>query len=108
MKVRVFRSAFEDLAAGREFYDRRRGGVGDYFFGSLFSEIDSLALYAGIHRMDFGFHRLLAKHFPYAFITGSSAAKRWYSECWIVGGTQNGFGTRLKRGMPNSKGRVTR
>jgi hypothetical protein len=32
----------------------------------LFSEIDSLVLYAGVHRVVFGFHRLLASRFPYA------------------------------------------
>ena len=40
--------------------------MGDYFFDSLFSEIDSLVLDAGIHPLRFGFHRLLAKRFPYA------------------------------------------
>jgi plasmid stabilization system protein ParE len=66
MKVRVLRTALDDLAAGREFYDRQQEGVGGYFFDSLFSEIDSLVLYAGIHRIQFGYHRLLAKRFPYA------------------------------------------
>jgi hypothetical protein len=37
-------SAIEDLAAGRKFYDRQEAGVGDYFFDSLFAEIDSLAI----------------------------------------------------------------
>lgn len=66
MKIQVLRSAMEDLAAGRKFYDRQETGVGDYFFDSLFSEIDSLALYGGIHSVHFGFYRLLAKRFPYA------------------------------------------
>src|SRR5437762_4236582 len=66
MKVRVLRAAFQDLAAGRRFYDRQEAGVGAYFFDSLFAEIDSLVLYAGIHPVRFGFHRLLAKRFPYA------------------------------------------
>ena len=66
MKVRVLRPAFDDLAAGRRFYDRQEAGVGDYFFDSLFAEIDSLVLYAGIHPIRFGFHRLLARRFPYA------------------------------------------
>ena len=66
MKVQILRSAMEDLAAGRKFYDRQEAGVGDYFFDSLFAEIDSLALYAGIHSIHFGFYRLLAKRFPYA------------------------------------------
>jgi plasmid stabilization system protein ParE len=66
MKVRVLRSAFDDLAAGREFYNQRQEGVGEYFLDSLFSDIDSLVLYAGIHRIQFGHHRMLARRFPYA------------------------------------------
>ena len=66
MKVRILRPAFGDLAAGRRFYNRHDEGVGDYFLDSLFTEIDSLVLYAGIHPIRFGFHRLLTKRFPYA------------------------------------------
>ncbi len=66
MRVRILRSAFDDLAAGRRFYDQQEPGVGDYFLNSLFSEIDSLTLYGGIHRIQFGHHRLLARRFPYA------------------------------------------
>ena len=42
MKLRILTSAVNDLAAGREFYERQGEGVGAYFFDSLFSEIDSL------------------------------------------------------------------
>jgi hypothetical protein len=66
MKVRVLRSALEDLVAGRQFYDKKSEALGSYFFDSVFSDIDSLALYAGIHRMLFGYHRLLAQRFPFA------------------------------------------
>lgn len=66
MNVRILRPAVEDLAAGRRFCDRQREGVGAYFFNSLISEIDSLVLYAGIHRTYLGYHRLLARRFPYA------------------------------------------
>jgi hypothetical protein len=66
MKVRILTSAFKDLAAGRLFYDRQGEGLGEYFFDSVFSDIDSLALYGGIHRKVFGYHRLLARRFPYA------------------------------------------
>lgn len=40
--------------------------MGEYFFDSLFSDIDSLTLYAGIHPKFFGYHRMLSKRFPYA------------------------------------------
>ena len=66
MKVRVLTSALNDLAAGRNFYDRQAEGVGDYFFDSICSDIDSLSLYGGIHRQVHGYHRLLAHRFPYA------------------------------------------
>lgn len=36
MKIRILRSALEDLASAREFYDGMEDGVGDYFFDSLF------------------------------------------------------------------------
>ncbi len=66
MKVKVLPTALEDLDRGRRFYARQSRSVGDYFLDSLFSDIDSLELYAGIHMMVFEFHRLLAKRFPYA------------------------------------------
>ena len=66
MKLRLLTSAFNDLAVGRDFYERQGEGLGNCFLDSLFSDIDSLVLYAGIHRKVFGFHRLLSKRFPYA------------------------------------------
>jgi plasmid stabilization system protein ParE len=65
MKLRILDSALKDLDRGRLFYERQGEGLGDYFLDSLFAEIDSLALYAGTHRKVFGFHRLLARRFPY-------------------------------------------
>jgi plasmid stabilization system protein ParE len=66
MTVQVLPTALDDLAAGRCFYERQGRGLGSYFLDSLFADIDSLALYAGIHQRVFGYHRLLAKRFPYA------------------------------------------
>lgn len=66
MKIKILPSALEDLDRGRRFYARQGKSVGDYFLDSLFSDIDSLELYAGIHMKVFGFQRLLAKRFPYA------------------------------------------
>lgn len=84
MNVRILRPALEDLAAGREFYDRQSEGVGSYFFDSLFAEIDSLVLYAGIHGPRFGHHRLLAKRFPYAIyyrVAGSEVIVHRVLDC---------------------------
>lgn len=66
MKVSILETALEDLRAACKFYDEQEEGVGAYFLDSLIPEIDSLSLYAGIHRLQFGFHRLLARRFPYA------------------------------------------
>lgn len=66
MTIKLLSSAVEDLHAGRLFYERQANGVGDYFFDTLFSDIDSLVLYAGIHPKVYGFYRLLSKRFPYA------------------------------------------
>jgi len=64
--LKLLSSAIEDLYAGRVFYERQGEGLGEYFYDSLFSDIDSLRLYAGIHPQHFGFYRMLAKRFPYA------------------------------------------
>ena len=66
MRIKILSSAVEDLHLGRVFYEDQGEGLGEYFFDSLFSDIDSLVLYAGIHPKVFGYHRLLSKRFPYA------------------------------------------
>lgn len=58
--------AEQDMIDGYRFYEMKDQGLGDYFLNSLFSEIDSLRLYAGIHSVHFGYHRLLSKRFPFA------------------------------------------
>lgn len=66
MKVKVLRSAFDDLIDGRRFYDLQGDNLGDYFFNTLFSEIDSLVLHAGIHSKSQEYYRNLSSTFPYA------------------------------------------
>lgn len=65
MKVRILPPAMQDILTAHEFYNRQGDGLGAYFLDCIFSEIDSLALYAGIHSKKFEYHRLLAKRFPY-------------------------------------------
>jgi hypothetical protein len=73
VKIKILPSALADLDRGRIFYARQSKGIGDYFLDSLFSDIDSLELYAGVHIKVFDFHRLLSKRFPYAvYYTRSS------------------------------------
>ena len=66
MRIQVLRSAISDLGDARLFYEQQSDGLGEYFLNSLFSDIDSLVLHAGVHQQHFGFYRLLAKRFPYA------------------------------------------
>jgi hypothetical protein len=55
-----------EILDGFAFYDPQSKGLGDYFLDSIFADIESLHLYAGIHALHFGFHRLLASRFPFA------------------------------------------
>ena len=64
--VFLLEEAVIDLEDGKYFYEQNELGVGDYFWDSLISDIESLVIYAGIHIMMFGYHRMLAKRFPYA------------------------------------------
>ncbi len=66
MRVKLLSTAMEDLYEARLFYEKQGEGLGEYFFDSLFSDIDSLILYGGIHQKIFGYYRMLAKRFPYA------------------------------------------
>jgi plasmid stabilization system protein ParE len=66
MKIRILPSAMKDLAKGRRFYERQGESLGNYFMNTLFSDIDSLTLYGGIHLKIGNYHRLLSKRFPYA------------------------------------------
>lgn len=66
MTIELLDLAERDLIAGFRFYEEQATGVGSYFLESLYSDIESLRLFAGIHRRVFGYHRLLSKRFPYA------------------------------------------
>ena len=66
MKISIQPSALADLREGFHFYERTEPGLGTYFLDSLYSDIDSLQLYAGLHTVHFGKFRLLSDRFPYA------------------------------------------
>ena len=66
MKIVVSESARDDLLAGFRFYEGQADGVGQYFLDSLFADIDSLILYAGVHPVVRGYFRMIAKRFPFA------------------------------------------
>ena len=64
--VYVMEEAVEDLNEGRSFYDLQEIGVGDYFWDCLISDLESLIIYAGIHRKKMDFYQMFARRFPYA------------------------------------------
>jgi hypothetical protein len=52
--VVILEDAAEDLELGRDFYESRESGIGDYFIESVLSDLDSLVLYAGIPQPEHG------------------------------------------------------
>ena len=67
MKIKVLASAINDLIDGYWFYEKQTEGLGAYFLDTLFSDIDSLAIYGGIHPVYFKkYNRALSKRFPFA------------------------------------------
>ena len=77
MRIEILDKAEDDLVAGFHFYEKQSAGLGAYFLEALYSDIESLKLYAGIHRQPHrDFHRMLSKRFPFAiyYKTGANIA----------------------------------
>jgi hypothetical protein len=66
VKIKILDEAQDDLIQGFRFYEGREAGLGAYFLDCLFSDIDSLLMYGGIHQVVDGHHRCLSKRFPFA------------------------------------------
>jgi hypothetical protein len=66
VKIEILDDARQDLLDGSQFYNRVEASLGDYFFNSLLSDIDSLQIYAGIPSRVFDYYRCLSKRFPFA------------------------------------------
>jgi hypothetical protein len=65
VKIVVLTQAKEDLFDDYLFYERQETVIVDYFLDSISADIDSLVLHHGIHRQFYGFHRMLARVFPF-------------------------------------------
>jgi hypothetical protein len=48
VKIEILDEAQEDLIQGFRFYESQEPGLGNYFLDCLFSDIDSLLVYAGV------------------------------------------------------------
>ncbi|MEA3240771.1 MAG: type II toxin-antitoxin system RelE/ParE family toxin [Pseudomonadota bacterium] len=67
MKIKYLGSAKQDLRDGFLFYESLEPGLGSYFLETLYADIDSLKLFAGIHSVHFKkYYRILSKRFPFA------------------------------------------
>ena len=65
-RIQILSDTENDLDEGRKFYDKQGENVGNYFWDSLLSDIESSVIFAGIHKKEFGLYRMLSKRFPYA------------------------------------------
>ena len=66
MRIKILSIAENDLQEGYWFYELQADGLGIYFLDTLYSDIDSLTYFAGMHPVVLGYHRLLSKRFPFA------------------------------------------
>lgn len=66
IRIKISEDALQDLRDGYLFYEAQQSGLGDYFTTCLRADVESLKIYAGIHRIVYeDYHRLLSRVFPY-------------------------------------------
>ena len=100
--VRIGASAERDLLIGFDFYETQAEGLGQYFLDSLFSDIDALALFAGVHPKPIsGLHRSLSKRFPFAIYYDFDGQTAIVLDCRrnprSIRGTLGARGSKLKK-----------
>ncbi len=66
MKIEILDEAEKDIGTAMFFYESQSEGLGKYFLDSIFSDIESLHIYAGIHIVISDYYRLLSKRFPFS------------------------------------------
>ena len=67
MKINIVDQAEDDLVDGYHFYESQAPGLGSYFLDCIYSDIESLVLYAGVHRIVHkNYKRILSERFPFA------------------------------------------
>ncbi len=55
--IQILSEAEADLEDGKLFYEFQEQGIGEYFWDSLLSDIESLIIYAGVHINEYGYYR---------------------------------------------------
>lgn len=67
MRIEILEQAVSDLIQGFHFYEEQEPGLGSDFLTTLYADIESLQIYAGIHRKACrNYHRLLSRRFPFS------------------------------------------
>ena len=67
MNLQILDLARDDLVEGFHFYERKEAGLGRRFLDCLYSDIESLAEFGGVHRKPHRtFYRALSKKYPFA------------------------------------------
>ena len=69
MIIRISDAAKLDLLERCQFYENQEEKIGSYFLDSLYSDIDSLKLFAGSHRKNSDLIGCSQRHFRLRFIT---------------------------------------
>ena len=54
MKIEIHDGVEKDILEGFMFYEQQIEGLGNYFLDSIFSDIESLQIYTGIHSIHLG------------------------------------------------------
>jgi hypothetical protein len=85
MRLQVLDLAKADLIEGFWFYEKKEKGLGQYFLINLYSDIESLKIFGGVHRKAYReFHRALSKRFPFAVyytVEGDTVRVRAIVDC---------------------------
>jgi len=92
MTVLILEDAAEDLELGAQFYESCSTGVGDYFFDSILSDLDSLVLFAGIHPSTLDFIGCYRSDSHSASIIKWKTTWRTFMPFWTCGAIRSGFG----------------
>ena len=66
MRIEILGSGHRDIVLGARFYDQQQQGLGRYFADYIYSELESLVVYAGIHVQYAGYYKMILKRFPYS------------------------------------------
>ena len=67
MNISILDPATDDLAEGFWFYESKEYGLGNYFLDTIYAEIDSLEISAGIHPIyDPPYHLMISDRFPFS------------------------------------------